>query len=148
MSNKTEAQLQEQIAQYIRLRYPDVLFHSDFGSGIKLTKGQAVRQKRQNGGLRAWPDMLIAKAKKMPKDELRFEPQPGVDGYGLCPEWHGLFIELKREGTRLKKKDGSWASEHIAEQAEVLQKLEDEDYIAMFAVGFDQAKMIIDDYLG
>ena len=59
----TEAQLQEQVADYLRLQYPDVLFHSDFGSGIKLTPGQAARQKRQNGGRRAWPDMFIAETR-------------------------------------------------------------------------------------
>lgn len=56
----TEAQLQEQIAQYLRLQYPNVLFHSDFGSGIKMTKGQAIKQKRQNGGIRGWPDLFVA----------------------------------------------------------------------------------------
>ena len=90
-----ESELQVQVADYLRLRYPDVLFHSDFGSGIKLTKGQAIKQKRQNGGLRGWPDMFIA------------EPRNGM---------HGLFIELKKSGTRLKKKDGSWASSHLEEQ--------------------------------
>ena len=44
-----ESDLQVQVADYLRLRYPDVLFHSDFGSGIKLTKGQAMKQYRQNG---------------------------------------------------------------------------------------------------
>lgn len=56
----SEADLQVQIADYLRLQYPNVMFHSDFGSGIKLTMGQAIKQKRQNGGRRAWPDMFIA----------------------------------------------------------------------------------------
>ena len=60
---------------------------------------------------------------------------------------HGLFLELKKEGTRLKKKDGEWASPHIAEQAEVLRKLRDRGYAAEFVVGFDEAKKVIDDYL-
>ena len=54
----TELELQAQVADYIRLQYPTVIFHSDFGSGIKLTMGQAIKQKRLNGGRRAWPDML------------------------------------------------------------------------------------------
>lgn len=121
-----ESDLQVQVADYLRLRYPKVLFHSDFGSGIKLTKGQAMKQKRQNGGRRGWPDLFIA------------EPD------GL----HGLFIELKAKGVRLKKKDGTWASEHLAEQNEVLQALSNKGYAAYFAVGFEEAKQIIDDYLG
>jgi hypothetical protein len=60
----------------------------------------------------------------------------------------GLFIELKKEGTKLKKKDGTWANSHIAEQAETLMKLRSEGYEATFAVGFDEAKEIIDNYLG
>lgn len=122
-----ESDLQTQVADYLRLQYPKVLFHSDYGSGIKLTKGQAIKQKRQNGGRRGWPDMFIAE----PAHDL-----------------HGIFIELKRKGTRLKKKDGNWASEHLAEQNEVLTNLQAKGYAAYFAVGFDEAKEIIDDYLG
>lgn len=32
----SEADLQNQVADYLRLRYPQVLFHSDFGSGKKV----------------------------------------------------------------------------------------------------------------
>lgn len=122
-----ESDLQVQVADYLRLRYPDVQFHSDYGSGLKLTQGQAMKQKRQNGGRRGWPDLFIA------------EPMNGL---------HGLFIELKKAGTRLKKKDGTWASSHLEEQNEVLNKLQKKGYAAYFAVGFEEAKQIIDDYLG
>lgn len=135
----TENELQQQVADYLRVKYPKIMFHSDFGSGVKLTMGQAVRQKRLNGGRRAWPDMFIAEAR--PKDADDFEE-------GMYYGYFGLFVELKKEGCRLKKKDGSWASEHIAEQAEVLEKLRLRGYAAEFAVGFDQAKTIIDNYLG
>lgn len=128
-----ESDLQVRVADYLRLRYPNVLFHSDFGSGIKLTQGQAMKQKRQNGGRRGWPDMFIA--------NRRYDLEN-------CVEYHGLFLELKKDGTRLHKKDGSWATEHIAEQAETLQALQDRGYETYFAVGFEQAKEIIDDYLG
>lgn len=63
-------------------------------------------------------------------------------------KYAGLMIELKKDGTRLKKKNGDWASEHIAEQAEVLAELDKRGYMAVFAVGFDEAKKIIDEYLG
>ena len=122
----SEAVLQQQVADYLRLQYPNVLFHSDFGSGIKLTMGQAVKQKRQNGGRRAWPDMFLAEPTK---------------------RHNGLFIELKREGARIKKKNGDWASDHIAEQADVLDRLEFRGYKAVFAVGFEEAKEVIDKYM-
>lgn len=127
----SEAELQKQVATYIRMQYPDVVFHSDFGSGVKLNYKQAVMQKIQNGGRRAWPDMFIA------------EPQPHGRNW-----YHGLFIELKKEGTRLKKKNGEWASEHIAEQYDVLDRLRFRGYKAEFAVGWDEAVSLIDDYLG
>ena len=131
-----EQELQIRVADYLTTQYPDVLFHSDFGSGIKLTMAQAVKQKRQNGGRRAWPDMFIA------------EPTPRCLDDDGSYEYNGLFIELKKEGTRLKKKNGEWASDHIAEQAEILERLRFRGYVAEFAVGFDEAKEIINNYLG
>lgn len=126
-----ESELQTMVADYLRRQYPFVLFHSDFGSGVKLTMGQAIKQKRQNGGRRAWPDMFIA--------------EPIVADLG--ERYAGLFLELKKEGTRIQKKNGKWASDHIAEQAEILARLEFRGYAAKFAVGFDEAKRIIDNYL-
>lgn len=147
----SEADLQAQVADYLRLQYPNVLFHSDFGSGIKLTPGQAVKQKRQNGGQRAWPDMFIVqrairryipRAPKMTGNHPNCQlPNAGELFY------YGLFLELKKEGTRLKKKNSDWATEHIAEQAGVLEKPRKRGYCAEFAVGFDEAKRIIDAYL-
>ena len=129
----TELELQAQVADYLRLQYPDVLFHSDFGSGIKLTKGQAVKQKRLQGGRRAWPDMFIAEPRRSK-----------ING----KQYHGAFLELKKDGTRLFKKNGDFTSEHIREQWETLGALTLRGYKAEFAVGFDEAKKIIDEYLG
>lgn len=130
----SESELQVAVAEYIVRAYPEVVFHSDFGSGAKLRPYQAKIQKMQNGGRRAWPDLFIA--------------EPTCHENCGCEIWsHGLFIELKRDGTRLKKKNGEWASEHIAEQAEVLGELRKRGYIATFAVGLDSAINIINDYL-
>lgn len=125
-SSLSEAELQVMLAEYLSLQHPGVLFHSDFGSGVKLTPGQAVRQKKQNGGKRAWPDLFIATPTNL---------------------FHGLFVELKREGTRLKKKNGEWATVHIAEQAEVLGQLRERGYEAVFACGFNEAREIIDAHI-
>lgn len=127
----TELELQVQVADYLRLQYPSVLFHSDFGSGIKLTMGQAIKQKRLQGGRRSWPDMFIAEVRSL------------GDKY-----YHGLFIELKKEGTRIFKKDGTLVSDaHICEQFDMLEQLRRRGYMAEFACGFDEAKKIIDGYL-
>ena len=146
-----EANLQVQVADYLRLRYPNVLFHSDYGSGVKLTMRQAIVQKRQNGGRRAWPDLFIAEPKhKWSEDRDNLGIFIGFAGDGETQLYSmvfgGLMIELKREGTRLKKKNGEWASDHIAEQAEVLEELRKRGYKAEFACGFDEAKKLIDDY--
>lgn len=130
-----EIDLQQQVADYIRLQYPNVIFHSDFGSGIKLTMGQAIKQKRLNGGRRSWPDMFLA------------EPDIGKTG-GFKKIWFGLFIELKREGTRIYKKDGKLvADEHIREQFDMLEQLRRRGYAAEFACGFEAAVDLIDSYM-
>lgn len=150
----TEQELQAQVADYLRLRYPTVLFHSDYGSGIKLTIGQAIRQKRLNGGRRSWPDMFIAETRcryikhgydKPPKfGNYLCSPVPAIDVYVCC----GLFIELKRPGTRILTKKGMLvANEHIREQFDMLELLRKSGYAAEFACGFDEAKKIIDEYL-
>lgn len=132
----TELDLQAQVADYLRLQYPDILFHSDFGSGIKLSIGQAIKQKRLNGGRRSWPDMFIAKPKTITTED--------GDKY----RYAGLFIELKKAGTKIYKKNGELvADEHIREQYEMLSQLFEDGYMAEFACGFDEAKAIIDKYL-
>ena len=142
----SEADLQVQVADYLRLQYPDVMFHSDFGSGIKLTMGQAIKQKRQNGGRRAWPDMFIAEG--IVVDDERGQFYKG-SYYPLKHVYLGLFIELKKAGTRIFKKDGTLvADQHIREQFDVLEQLRKRGYMAEFACGFDEAKRIIDNYLG
>lgn len=131
----TELDIQQQVADYLRLQYPDVIFHSDYGSGIKLTMGQAVRQKRLNGGRRSWPDMFIAEPRTITFNHRE---------YRCC----GMFLELKRPGVKIYKKNGELvANEHIREQKELLDSLQTKGYYANFACGFDEAKEIIDWYL-
>lgn len=130
----TELDIQIQVADYLRLRYPNVLFHSDYGSGLRLTPGQAVKQKRLQGGRRAWPDLFIA------------EPRRNrING----KQYHGAFLELKRDGVKVFKKDGRVvADKHIREQFYMINELIRKGYFADFAVGFEQAKSLIDEYLG
>lgn len=118
-----EGALHRQVCDYLRLQYPDVLFRTDMG-GVRLTMNQAIAAKRLQAG-RAWPDLFIA------------EPRKG---------YHGLFIELK--ATNIYKKDGDLLKDkHIAEQEAMLIALRERTFKAKFAVGFDEARAIIDDYL-
>ena len=131
----SEHQLYEQIARYMQLQYPQVVYRFDLAADLKLTPGQAVKHQRLHP-FRGYPDFFIA------------EPVPRCIDGSWNNEYHGLYIELKKEGTRLKKKDGKWASDHIAEQAEMLDILDFRGYKAVFCVGFEEAKKVIDEYLG
>lgn len=123
---KGEALVQQHLCDYLRLQYPDVIFRSDYASGMKMTIGQARRHKAVQSS-RAYPDLFIA------------EPNG---------EYAGLFIELKNEGVKTHKKNGTLVSNpHIIEQARMLEMLQAKGYYASFASGFDQAKELIDEYL-
>lgn len=123
----SEALIQEQVARYVAIRYPDAIFHSDFGSGAHLTKLQAIKQKRQNAGRRGFPDFQIC------------EP---------IGKWNGLFIEIKKDDTRIVKRNGGLvANDHIKEQAKMIEDLRARGYYADFGIGFVACKNIIDAYM-
>jgi hypothetical protein len=121
---KKEAILHRQVCDYLRKQYPNVLFTSE-ASGLRLTMGQAVQMKRLRS-CNGFPDLMI------------FEPRG---------KYHGLLIELKAEGTKLLNKNDYFATDHLAKQADVIWDLKSKLYYAEFAVGFDEAKRIIDAYL-
>ena len=138
---KKEENLHLKVCDYLRKNYPDVLFRTDFSSGMKMTPGQAAKHKKFQKS-RAWPDLFIAKS-TMKIEYNRYAGEQFLDGYA------GLFLELKAEGTQLYKKNGEMvANKHYQEQAEMLEKLRLNGYIAEFAVGYDEAIKIITDYLG
>lgn len=121
-----ESLLHEKVCSYLKSQYPKVLFRTDFAAGEKLTKSQAVRNK-QLQKCKGWPDLFVSEPRK---------------------SYSGLFIELKAEAVKLYKLDGSYLKDdHILEQAEVLSSLTERGYKAAFAVGFNEAKALIDNYL-
>ncbi len=126
-----ERDLYLQIARYIQVHYPDVVYRFDLAADIKLTVGQAVKHKRLHPR-RGYPDLFLAQPVFTDDGEMIFA---------------GLFIELKRSGTRLAKKNGDWASDHIAEQAEMLKALRMRGYCAEFAIGAEDAIELITDYM-
>lgn len=132
----SEHNLYEQIARYLQLQYPDVIYRFDLASDLKLTPVQAVKHKRLHPE-RGYPDLFIAESSTNIWDST-------VREWGLH---FGLYIEIKKDGEKLTKKDGSWRTPHIAEQAEMLEKLRQAGYKAEFGIGFEGCKLIIDDYL-
>lgn len=130
---KKEEKVQILVCDYIRAKYPDVIFQCDLASGLKLPIWISAQHKKMRSS-RGMPDLFIAK--------------PMMDKFIDKLGYNGLFIELKREGVKIFKKDGELvADEHIREQAAILERLRDNGYAAEFACGFEQAIEIIDQYL-
>lgn len=114
------------IADYINLRHPGTIYRFDLAADLKLSIGQARKHKRLQK-YRGYPDLFLAEPKG---------------------KYSGLFIELKKEGVRIYKKDGTLVSdEHIREQYDMLHDLRRKGYAAEFTCGFDEAKKLIDDYM-
>lgn len=162
-SKNKEEKVQIAICKYLRLQYPNVIFTCDLASGIRLTMGQAVKHKSMRSS-RGQPDLFIAHSKG-PKTAAVIKEAAGIKGYHrimVAYEYTGLFIELKRDGTPLKRpKDaqkilkgekklrlaGDWYDDHIEEQAGILEQLRKQGYRAEFAIGFEEAKNLIDEYM-
>ena len=136
---KKEEEIHLRICDYLRKNYPDVLFRTDFSSGMKMTPGQAAKHKKFQKS-RAWPDLFIAESGVVEFKE---------DGLIAHLRKNGMFLELKADGVKLYKKDGTLRkNKHIEEQAEILDKLNESGYYARFAVGYDETIRIITNYLG
>lgn len=119
-----EYQTCKAISQYLRLKYPNVLFHWDL-AGLNLSRAQAGLMKAIQG-CKGWPDLMILHptSKKV------------------------LFIEVKAEGVKLTNRNGTgYATPHLAEQAETIMKIRGVKHKAMFSIGLDQALIHITSFL-
>ena len=136
---KKEETLHLKICDYLRKNYPDVLFRTDFSSGMKMTPWQAAKHKKFQKS-RAWPDLFIAES-----GVVKFKEGNLI----INLRKNGMFLELKADGVKLYKKDGTLRkNKHIEEQAEMLEKLRNENYYAEFAIGYEDAIEQIREYLG
>lgn len=136
---KKEELLHLKVCDYLRKNYPDVLFRTDFSSGMKMSPWQAAKHKKFQKS-RAWPDLFIAES-----GVVKFK-----EGYLIVNlRKNGMFLELKADGVKLYKKDGTLRkNKHIEEQAEMLEKLRSGNYYAEFAIGYEDAIKQIHEYLG
>lgn len=121
----TELDIHLALCRYIKIKDSKVLFSTNYAAGLKLTARQASIQSKLQSH-RGAPDLII------------YEPRRG---------YVGLAIELKRENTRLIKKDGSPASEHIKEQDEYLEELRQRGWEACFCIGLDDAINTVNEYM-
>jgi hypothetical protein len=122
----TEKSLHENVCDYIRLQYPQARFKTDL-SGIYLGgKWSLLNHVKRTTSHSGFPDLII------------YEPRGAY-----C----GLAIELKAEGKSPFKKDGSLKKDdHIESQAAWMDTLQRCGFYAVFAVGFYEAKIVIDEY--
>lgn len=98
----SEHNLYEQVARYLQLQYPDVIYRFDIAADLKLTPGQAAKHKRLHPE-RGYPDLFIAKPK-----EVKVKTALG-GGYILveAKTLSGLYLEIKTESNSPYKKDGT-----------------------------------------
>ena len=137
----SEHNLDEQIARYLQLQYPYVIYRFDIAADLKLTPGQAAKHKRLHPE-RGYPDLFIAEPKvaktrcRVLTDEERTELEKGMEfiRVKIQQNYHGLYLEIKKDSTKLKRekdikkplkgetkirKKGDWWDKHVEEQAEM-----------------------------
>lgn len=134
---KAEEKIQLAVCNYIRNKYPEVIFTCDLASGLKLPiwLGALHKKMRSSRGL---PDLFIARP---------YHAKRNIEHIMEGP-YHGLFLELKKDGTKIRLKNGELtADKHIREQEAILARLRHLGYKSEFAVGVDEAIRLIDEYL-
>jgi len=124
---KAEKQICYSLAEYLSLKYPNLIFRWDVGADIRLTIGQAMVIKNKLLHQKGYPDLFIARP---------------VGGYA------GLFLEVKQGFSEVYRKDGTLKNnKHIREQAEMLDRLNALGYKAEFCLNLDDCMEKIDKYL-
>lgn len=123
-----ERVIQVAIARHMRRNYPEADFFNDWASGAYLTAGQnkARLAMASNNG---WVDLLI------------LEPRRGFSA---------LFIEIKKEGTKIYLKDGKTlvADKQLRKEAAFLARQRTKGIWASFGVGLEDCIDKIDRYFG
>lgn len=125
-----EAETQVAVVNYFKANYPHYarLCKGDAFNGLQKLSPYIAKKAKAMGNLKDWPDIQVPVARK---------------GH------IGFFLELKREGFRVRKLNGELiADEHVRSQSEYLDLLASEGHFAKFACGFDEAKKWIDWYFG
>jgi len=122
-----EQDVYNQLSQWLKLQHPNLIWRWDFAAGQKMSVGMAMRMKKMQCGV-AYPDFFLAKPSSL---------------------HHGLYIEIKVDGFDLyqKRDKTKYLNEHIEAQAECLNRLNFYGYYAVWGIGFDNCKRIIETYL-
>jgi hypothetical protein len=142
---KKEETLQRSLSNYVKMKYPDAVFTSE-QSGLFVTPSVMVMLKTTRSNHTKHLDWRLE------------EPRGG---------YFGLYLELKKEGTQLYKKDGvtlrvamnaiykgkgakkvkiGEEDRHQLQSLSILDRRQ-KGYAAFFAVGFDEAIAAVDWYM-
>lgn len=123
---ESEAYAHQELVLWLKREYPDLIFRTDYAAGLRLPIWLAKKHRALQSG-KAFPDLFI------------YSPFQG---------YHGLGLELKAPGRRIKKQNGQWADDDCRRQNAMLERLDDLGYAAYFAHGLEEAKVIINWYFG
>jgi hypothetical protein len=119
--------LQRALTRWLNNEFAGIDFVNDWASGAFLTHGQN-QARMLLASDQGWVDLFIA------------EPRRG---------FHGMFLELKKEGATVYNKNGSIRKYgQQVKESEFLARQTSKGYYADFAVGLEQAKAKISWYLG
>lgn len=122
---RNEEKLHFAISDYVKMQYPKVIFISE-QSGLRVSPGLSQKLKR-------------TRSNHIHLDLYLLEPRGG---------YSGLFLELKAVDIYKKKNPELFLkNEHVNDQRKMIDKLNKKGYLASFAIKFDAAKKLIDDYM-
>ena len=126
LRKRRESDIYISISKLMALQHPNIVYRFDFAAGMKMTIGQGRLHKSMNGFV-GYPDLFIA----YPNGK-----------------YAGLYLEIKLEGKKVFKKDGSLLmDEHLERQQKILKMLSAAGYYATFAIGIHESLFIIDKYI-
>jgi len=117
-----ETRVQIMLVEYIKLKYPrESQFLIRIGNeGRRSALGHTIAV--QSGLMVGASDIFLAYPNRA---------------------YHGLFIELKREKWKLTESQ----KEHFERQDAFIKRMQSVGYAGYFAIGFDEARKVIDGYL-
>ena len=129
-----EAMTHERVIKLLRRDYPRTIFRTDFASGMLMEDPRVAAKHKRLQYRRGWTDIFVYKP-------VERETVLGPVRYA------GLALELKAGDVKLTKRDGTWASDHIREQYEMMVELEAAGYACAFARGYEEAAAVLQWYL-
>lgn len=121
----SEIHEQIRVCYHIKGAYPESIFYSDL-SGLRFSAGVArlVKLLRSDNG---FTDLMILKP---------------------SGPYFALFIEMKKTGEKIYKKDGiTYKTDHLIEQADMIKRLNQLGYRAGFCIGEDNTIKAINAYM-